>query len=31
VDPQKLQPVARLGGGGWYTTLGRLFEMKRPP
>ncbi len=31
VDPQKLQPVARLGGGGWYTTLGKLFEMKRPP
>lgn len=31
VDPLKLAPVARLGGSSWYTTLGRLFEMKRPP
>lgn len=31
VDPQKLAPVARLGGSSWYTTLGRLFEMQRPP
>ena len=31
VDPQKFLPVGRLGGSGWYTTLGKLFEMKRPP
>ena len=31
VDPVKLAPVARLGGSSWYTTLGRIFEMKRPP
>ncbi len=31
VDPVKLAPVARLGGRSWYTTLGRIFEMKRPP
>jgi flavin reductase (DIM6/NTAB) family NADH-FMN oxidoreductase RutF len=31
VDPQKLAPVARLGGSSWYTTLGQLFEMQRPP
>jgi flavin reductase (DIM6/NTAB) family NADH-FMN oxidoreductase RutF len=31
VDPLKLAPIARLGGSSWYTTLGRLFEMKRPP
>ncbi len=31
VDPQKLQPIARLGGGGLYATLGTVFEMKRPP
>jgi flavin reductase (DIM6/NTAB) family NADH-FMN oxidoreductase RutF len=30
VDPLKLAPIARLGGSSWYTTLGRLFEMKRP-
>ena len=31
VDPLKLKPIARLGGSSWYTTLGRLFEMQRPP
>ena len=31
VDPLKLAPVARLGGSSWYTPLGRVFEMKRPP
>ncbi len=31
VDPVKLAPIARLGGSSWYTTLGRLFEMQRPP
>jgi flavin reductase (DIM6/NTAB) family NADH-FMN oxidoreductase RutF len=31
VDPVKLAPVARLGGSSWYTALGRIFEMKRPP
>ncbi|MEP7200170.1 MAG: flavin reductase family protein, partial [Chloroflexota bacterium] len=31
VDPMKLAPIARLGGSSWYTTLGRVFEMKRPP
>jgi flavin reductase (DIM6/NTAB) family NADH-FMN oxidoreductase RutF len=31
VDPVKLAPIARLGGSSWYTTLGKLFEMKRPP
>ena len=31
VDPRKLAPIARLGGSSWYTTLGRLFEMQRPP
>ncbi len=31
VDPYKFKPVGRLGGGGWSTTLGNLFEMKRPP
>lgn len=31
VDPQQFQPVARLGGSGWYTTLGKLFAMQRPP
>jgi flavin reductase (DIM6/NTAB) family NADH-FMN oxidoreductase RutF len=31
VDPVKLAPVARLGGSSWYTVLGRIFEMKRPP
>ena len=31
VDPLKLAPIARLGGSSWYTTLGRVFEMKRPP
>ena len=31
VDPLKLAPIARLGGSSWYTTLGRLFEMQRPP
>ena len=30
-DPQKLKPVGRLGGKGWYTPLGSLFEMQRPP
>lgn len=31
VDPCKLHPVGRVGGSGTYTTLGTLFEMKRPP
>ncbi len=31
VDAEKLKPIGRLGGRGWYTTLGRLFEMIRPP
>lgn len=31
VDPQKLRPLARLGGSGWYTKIGETFEMKRPP
>ncbi len=31
VDAEKLKPIGRLGGRGWYTTLGRLFEMVRPP
>jgi flavin reductase (DIM6/NTAB) family NADH-FMN oxidoreductase RutF len=31
VDAEKLKPIGRLGGSGWYTTLGRLFEMVRPP
>ncbi len=31
VDPRKLEPVGRLGGSGMYTTLGTVFEMKRPP
>ena len=31
VDPLKLAPVARLGGSSWYASLGRIFEMKRPP
>jgi flavin reductase (DIM6/NTAB) family NADH-FMN oxidoreductase RutF len=31
VDPVKLAPIARLGGSSWYTTLGRVFEIQRPP
>lgn len=30
-DPRKLKPLARVGGSGWYTKLGELFEMKRRP
>ncbi len=29
-DPKKLKPLGRVGGSGWYTKLGELFEMKRP-
>jgi flavin reductase (DIM6/NTAB) family NADH-FMN oxidoreductase RutF len=29
IDPEQLRPIARLGGDE-YTTLGRVFEMKRP-
>jgi flavin reductase (DIM6/NTAB) family NADH-FMN oxidoreductase RutF len=29
IDPERLRPIARLGGDG-YTTLGRVFQMKRP-
>jgi flavin reductase (DIM6/NTAB) family NADH-FMN oxidoreductase RutF len=29
IDPERLRPIARLGGDA-YTTLGRVFEMKRP-
>jgi flavin reductase (DIM6/NTAB) family NADH-FMN oxidoreductase RutF len=30
IDATLLKPIARLGGDE-YTTLGRVFEMKRPP
>lgn len=30
-DPEKFRPIGRVGGSGWYTKLGPLFEMKRPP
>lgn len=30
-DPVKFKPLARVGGSGWYTKLGELFEMRRPP
>ena len=29
IDPERLRPIARLGGDA-YTTLGRVFQMKRP-
>jgi hypothetical protein len=29
VDPERLQPLARLGGDG-YAVLGHIFSMARP-